>query len=210
MSKMRECPECGASVGKENLERHARKVHGRRGGDVEANRRERAVSKGADAIERRRRADRRRGAVVLAGIVLAALVLGGVFWMASSADWGEKPEGPPSTATCVEHAGLGIHWHAVLRITIGGVERKVPANIGIQAGCMAPLHTHAEDGVIHIEYSRPVSFHLGQFFDLWGMPFDEDSLLGHEGPVSMTVNGKPSKLYRSQPLADGMQIVLGA
>ena len=76
-----------------------------------------------------------------------------------------------------------FHIHTHLTIFVNGQQRQVPAGIGIpgavaqqtQAGpfvnsgsCFYWLHTHAADGIIHIESPVQRTFTLGEFFDEWG------------------------------------------
>jgi len=212
MSRLKRCPECGASVSGENVERHLKKVHG--GARSETDRRRQSRS---SARERNLRNEsgsarkRRRGLLLLLSTGIAIVAVIGLLFVAPSVDRSGEPSGPPDpAAACVQHTSAGIHWHVVLRITIAGADQKVPGGIGISPGCMSPLHTHAADGVIHIEYSGPVTFTLGQFFDVWGESFDENSLLWHKGPVRMTIGGMPTSTYRSQHLTNGLQIGLSA
>ena len=190
MSKLKICPECDASVSGENVERHLKKVHG--GARSETDRRRQSQSSVREQHRRnetRNTRKRRRGLLLVSsGIATVAVI--GLLFAAQGIDWSGTPSAPPNPASaCVQYTGTGIHWHVVVRITIAGSDQKVPADIGIRQGCMAPLHTHAADGVIHIEYSGPVHFTLGQFFDLWGEDFDENSLLWYKGPVRMSVDG---------------------
>ena len=211
MSRMKKCPECGASVSGENVERHLKKVHGGARSETDRRRQGRSSARAqSQRDETRSTRKRRRGLLrVSSGIALVAAI--GLLFAAQGIDWSGTPSGPPDPApACVQHTGAGIHWHVVLRITIVGSDQQVPADIGIRQGCMSPLHTHAADGVIHIEYSGPVHFTLGQFFDLWGEEFDENSLLWHKGPVRMSVDGKSTSTYRSQPLTNGLQVGLAA
>ena len=78
-----------------------------------------------------------------------------------------------------------FHIHTHLTIFVNGQQRQVPAGIGIpgavrqqtSAGavhrlgsCFYWLHTHAADGIIHIESPVQRTYTLGEFFDEWGQP----------------------------------------
>jgi hypothetical protein len=78
-----------------------------------------------------------------------------------------------------------FHIHAHLTVFVNGTARQVPAAIGIpgaqaQATAAGPfidngtcfywLHTHAADGIIHIESPVQRNYTLGNFFDEWGQP----------------------------------------
>ena len=76
-----------------------------------------------------------------------------------------------------------FHIHTHLTIFVNGQQRQVPPAIGIpgavaqqtNAGpfvdsgtCFYWLHTHAADGIIHIESPVERTYTLGEFFDEWG------------------------------------------
>ena len=78
-----------------------------------------------------------------------------------------------------------FHIHAHLTVFVNGSARQVPAAIGIpgavaqstprarsspEGTCFYWLHTHAADGIIHIESPVQRTFTLGDFFDEWGQP----------------------------------------
>jgi hypothetical protein len=53
------------------------------------------------------------------------------------------------------------------------------------------LHTHASDGIIHVEAPRQQTFTLGQFFAVWGVPLSKSQLGTRHGTVTAFYNGKP-------------------
>jgi len=98
-----------------------------------------------------------------------------------------------------------FHIHAHLTIFVNGAARQVPAAIGIpgavaqqtQAGpfigsgnCFYWLHTHAADGIVHIESPVQRTYTLGQFFDEWGQPLGPDTVGPAHGHVTVLVDGK--------------------
>src|SRR5262249_36886560 len=98
-----------------------------------------------------------------------------------------------------------FHIHTHLTIFVNGQQRQVPAGIGIpgavttqtQSGpivgsgtCFYWLHTHAADGIVHVESPVTRTFTLGQFFALWGRPLGSDQVGPAHGTVTVTVNGK--------------------
>jgi hypothetical protein len=113
---------------------------------------------------------------------------------------------PAQSAAYVAAAGLPyaeemlkVHYHAHLDITINGKSVVVPPYIGFvlkgkEAVGLAPLHTHKDDGIIHIENNVPADFLLGQFFIEWGVRFTPTCLgpycsdKTHE--LTVFVNGK--------------------
>jgi hypothetical protein len=66
------------------------------------------------------------------------------------------------------------HIHAHLTIYINGKQVTVPQGVGIAAdqSCFYWLHTHATDGVVHIEFPRTGSPTLGNFLDIWRQSFN--------------------------------------
>ena len=101
-----------------------------------------------------------------------------------------------------------FHIHTHLTIFVNGKQRQVPAAIGIpgavaqqtNAGpfigsgtCFYWLHTHAADGIIHIESPVERTYTLGEFFDEWGQPLGPDQVGPAKGKVTAIVNGKVFK-----------------
>ena len=92
---------------------------------------------------------------------------------------------------------LTFHIHAALFIYIDGKQITVPANFGIdpQGRFIAPVHTHDNSGIIHMEATRPYPFTLGQMFDIWGVKFSDSQIGGYRSGVNgnvlqVWVNGK--------------------
>jgi hypothetical protein len=116
---------------------------------------------------------------------------------------GQSVDGIPCGATEM----LTFHIHAHLTIFVTGAARKVPAGIGIApprtvqnvpgygsfvtgGSCFAWLHTHAADGIVHIEAPSPETYTLGNFFDVWGEPLSSDQVGPAHGAVTAFFNGK--------------------
>jgi hypothetical protein len=98
-----------------------------------------------------------------------------------------------------------FHIHTHLTVFVNGQQRQVPAGIGIPGAVAAPtaagpfidsgtcfywLHTHAADGIIHIESPVQRTYTLGEFFDEWGQPLGPDQAGPARGQVTVIVNGK--------------------
>jgi hypothetical protein len=126
--------------------------------------------------------------------------------------------------SCESHEHLLFHVHAHLTIFVNGAERQVPAGVGIpgaketqspkgryidEGKCFYWLHTHAPDGVIHIESPIQRGFTLGDFFDEWGQPLNADQLGPEKGHVTAFYDGKVYQGNpRDLPLVDRAQIQL--
>jgi hypothetical protein len=100
---------------------------------------------------------------------------------------------------CQAGEQLLFHIHAHLAIYVKGGARTVPEGVGIMpprseentvegpyvtaGSCFYWLHTHTDDGIIHIESPVQRTYTLGNFFDIWGIPLDAT----HAGPASGSV-----------------------
>ena len=128
------------------------------------------------------------------------------------------PAAPPLAGTATKATGKNVdgiscqaseqtifHIHAHLTIYVHGSPRQVPAGIGIPGAraqstpqgpfistgtCFYWLHTHAADGIIHIESPVQRTFTLGDFFDEWGQPLGPDQVGPATGPVVAIYNGR--------------------
>ncbi len=124
--------------------------------------------------------------------------------------------GPSAATTGQTIDGIGcqageqtvFHIHTHLTIFVNGQQRQVPAGIGIpnavaqqtQAGpfvesgtCFYWLHTHAADGIIHIESPVQRTYTLGELFDVWGQPLGPSQVGSAHGKVTVIVNGQVFK-----------------
>jgi hypothetical protein len=104
-----------------------------------------------------------------------------------------------------------FHIHAHLTVFVAGAPRQVPFGIGIPnsqvqntaqgsfvngGSCLYWLHTHAGDGIIHIESPVQRTFTLGDLFDIWGQPLGARQVGPATGSVTAIYNGK---LYNGNP-----------
>ena len=98
-----------------------------------------------------------------------------------------------------------FHIHAHLTIFVNGQPRQVPAAIGIpgavaqntpagpfigSGSCFYWLHTHAADGIVHIESPVVRTYTLGDFFDEWGQPLGPSVVGPAHGHVTVLYNGQ--------------------
>jgi hypothetical protein len=107
---------------------------------------------------------------------------------------------------CGAGEALTYHVHAHLAIVVQGAQRAVPLGIGIGGplrvastsagrfavggGCFSFLHTHAADGIVHVEAPLERDFTLGQFFDVWGQRLARDRVGPATGRVTAFVDGQ--------------------
>ncbi len=100
---------------------------------------------------------------------------------------------------------VAFHIHARLTVFVDGQSRSVPAGVGIadpqssrtpqgpfvtNGSCFSWLHTHAADGIIHIESPVQRVYTLGNFFDIWKQPLSRTQVGPAKGPVTVLYNGK--------------------
>lgn len=95
-----------------------------------------------------------------------------------------------------------FHIHPHLTISVDGKEELIPANLGIIPGCTYELHTHATDGIIHVESAVDRGYVFADFLSLWKKP-----LLREGYTLKMTVDGEES-LNPNFILKDGQKIIL--
>jgi hypothetical protein len=118
---------------------------------------------------------------------------------------------PVDQISCQTSEQTLFHIHAHLAIFVNGKARQVPAAIGvpgaqaqqtpdgpfIAAGtCFYWLHTHAPDGIIHIESPVQRTYTLGDFFDEWGQPLGPTQAGPAVGPVVALYDGQ---VYQGNP-----------
>jgi hypothetical protein len=98
-----------------------------------------------------------------------------------------------------------FHIHVHLAIFFDGVEQSIPFGVGVgqpwqvadsdqgpfveDGSCFYWIHTHTEDGVIHIESPIRRSFTLGDFFAVWQEPLSATQVGPQQGQVISYVNG---------------------
>jgi hypothetical protein len=108
--------------------------------------------------------------------------------------------------SCQADEQVAFHVHVHLAIAVRGRSRRVPAGIGIAApyevastpagpfvagaSCFMWLHTHAADGIVHIESPVQRTYTLGEFFDVWGEPLTRHRVAHARGQVTSFVDGR--------------------
>src|SRR6266508_3634327 len=183
-----------------------------------------------EAESRAREAARRRlwAGYGVAGLLAAAVVAGIVVVVASGGGSSGETGGAFGThyqgldqrriaakASTMGEPASATHIHPHLAVFVDAKPVEVPANIGIDPNqpptAMAGLHTHDASGTIHDE-GMPPGATLGQFFEIWGVPFSKTELGPYKASsgkvVRMWVDGKPSQAYGDRKLEDGQQIVV--
>ena len=113
--------------------------------------------------------------------------------------------GPVDGIQCLGNEQLAFHIHAHLTVFDHGAARSIPYGVGIESPqtmntpqgifvgggrCFYWLHTHAADGIIHIESPVVRTFTLGNFFDVWGQKLGPDRVGPASGHVTAIYNGR--------------------
>jgi hypothetical protein len=126
---------------------------------------------------------------------------GSVLAPASTAATGQTVDG----VQCQSTEQVVYHIHAHLSVFDHGSPRPIPLGIGIvkpvvqhttagdfaqASNCYYWLHTHVQDGIIHIESPTKTVYTLGQFFDEWRQPLSTSQVGPVKGPVTAYLNGK--------------------
>lgn len=127
--------------------------------------------------------------------------------------------------TCESGERVAFHIHAHLRIVVRGRSRRVPAGVGVGppyevaltptgrfvagASCFMWLHTHAADGIVHIESPVKRTYTLGEFFDIWGQRLSRRRVGPARGLVTAFLDGRVfSGSPRQLPLLAHSQVEL--
>jgi hypothetical protein len=162
--------------------------------------------------------------ILVAALAVAVLVVAGSGGDSGSSDtegaFGTHYDGleqrrlDAGVPTMSDTSAGGAHIHPNLAVYVDGEEVAIPVNIGIDPAqppeMMAGLHTHDSSGVIHVENAAEPT--LGQFFEIWGVPFSADRLGPNEAKrdktVRMWVDGEPSREFGDLVMEDGQEIVV--
>jgi hypothetical protein len=185
----------------------------------QAMRQERRGEERQRQLKAKRQAARNKGILIGSLIAVAILVVAGVSYTVYSnthknasaqnqttpAEAVFNSEYPPIGGVyCDQLEQTAYHHHVHLTIYINGQQVPFPAGAGIAGDqtnptCYYWLHTHATDGVIHIEAPAQHSFSLKNFLDIWqsfasnnssGTQYTFPSELSLPAGWTMYVNGK--------------------
>jgi hypothetical protein len=99
-----------------------------------------------------------------------------------------------------------FHIHIHLAVFFDNEEQQIPFGIGIaqpwqvsdsdegpfvdDGACFYWIHTHTEDGIVHIESPVRRAFTLGDFFAVWQQPLSATQVGPKQGQVIVYVNGQ--------------------
>jgi hypothetical protein len=172
--------------------------------------RERREEEKQRQLAAKQRATRNKRILIGSIVAVAILVVGGVAYAVYANTHSSASAQTQATPTeqivnaayppvdgiyCDALEQTAYHIHAHLTIYIDGKPVTIPQGVGIASdqSCYYWLHTHATDGVIHIEFPRHGTPTLGNFLDVWGQSFNsmgfQNELASSQG-WTIYVNGK--------------------
>jgi hypothetical protein len=140
------------------------------------------------------------------GVVLAVMAAGLLITAGCTQGGSPASAYPPINGiSCDTTEKVAFHIHAHLAIFADSQPLTVPYGIGIgqpwqiqpssegpfvvSGSCFYWLHTHTQDGVIHIESPVQRTFTLGDFFAIWHQPLSTSQVATAQGAVIAYVNG---------------------
>lgn len=112
---------------------------------------------------------------------------------------------PVDGIQCLGAEQVVFHIHVHLTVFVHGRPRRIPYGIGIRGArvsstpnglfvgtgtCFYWLHTHAADGIIHIESPVERAYTLGDFFDVWGQKLGPARVGPFSGRVTALYDGR--------------------
>jgi hypothetical protein len=128
--------------------------------------------------------------------------------IAASSQAATGPLADVNGISCDTLEGTIVHIHVHVAIFINGEEQQIPFGIGIgqpwtvsdsdegpfvdDGSCFYWIHTHTDDGIIHIESPVRRRFTLGDFFAIWQEPLSATQVGPAQGQVIAYVNGQRS------------------
>lgn len=122
------------------------------------------------------------------------------------------PAGDPTLTLCTSSNDLVLRMKVSLRIILLGSSVKIPARIGIAAGCTRPIYTEDTSGTIYIEAPISYPFALRDFFAVWNEPFNKNQIFSlttsANHSINMTVNGVSNYEYENHVFVDDEQIII--
>jgi hypothetical protein len=105
---------------------------------------------------------------------------------------------------CEASEQVAYHIHTHLGVFVNGAPRSIPYGIGVVRPAVTQtakgpfaqatrryywLHTHTDDGIIHVESPTQRQYTLGDFFDIWRQPLSGQQVGAATGTVTAYVNG---------------------
>lgn len=132
-----------------------------------------------------------RRLILIVSAVAVPVIVGGIIAVMLLLAKAPEPVLAIDGITCDKTEHFVYHTHSHMDIFVNGEPYDVPGGIGIKpTQCLFWLHTHSDDGVIHVESPEDRIMTVGQFFDIWEMTSSEVQNFP-EAPTSNGDNGPP-------------------
>ena len=156
--------------------------------------------------------ERREKALVMFVAIATILSLAGftgLFGVGNTQNNGETQNNTVDINQLVQATGVPcltseeFHLHPHLKVTVDGIEEVLPANIGIYDNCTQELHTHEEDGIIHVESDVDKGYTFQNFLNIMGFSIEQSGFI-----TRLTVNGEFNNNDTNFKLEDGQEILL--
>ena len=152
------------------------------------------------------------GSVITWIIVCITIVVIAVIGVLAYINSPESKTNRELVISCTTDMATQFHIHPHLEITINGQKQEIPAEIGIDSGCMHSIHTHDVSGTIHVESPEKRDFTLDDFFFLWKKKFSKDQILDFKADekhiIVEKINGTVVQDYENTILRDKDEIVI--
>lgn len=100
---------------------------------------------------------------------------------------------------CINGLDVTYQLSTTFEIYVDGVKQNIPAGIGITPNCQRSMYTLSDDGVVHVAWTKPYAFTVGQF--LWISGFDYRDT--DDKASTIYVNGVESPDFINTVLQDG-------
>jgi len=123
-------------------------------------------------------------------IIIVLLIIAGTLfaWARLGTDGPLQTYKNTDVACLAGHQNVKHHIHPNLVVTVEGTKQSLPAQVGIEPGCMAEVHTHARGSKLHVETTAPErlgELTLADFFSVWEKSYERD---GYE--QTLTIDGE--------------------
>jgi hypothetical protein len=156
-----------------------------------------------------RRKHRQRARIILWGTIGSSILLLGVMgftFLRIQATLSINSAYPPINGVSCDAGQSAYHIHAHLTIYINGKRVTIPRNIGIASdgSCFYWMHTHTDDGIIHIEALQKLhNLALDDFLTIWHNGFVNLNFppeLSQSTGWKIYMNGQPFAQAVTSPL----------
>jgi hypothetical protein len=129
-------------------------------------------------------------------------------WASNNGDATLSARLPALHLDALRQEALAFHIHQHLDLYVNGTHIQVPAGIGFLPNAVTELHTHATDGVIHVESGTQRNYSLGQLFGEWGIRLDTNHIGTVRGNMFWWINGSAQHGNPARALLRNHQVIV--